>query len=618
MKKPLHQQAIGIATWLIAGLLAFGSLLDAVSNAFNFITLPVAAWTTLVLILGYSTLLVLFHKRKIKWVTGSGQVVTIREPGKKLKWSVAGALLLLWLPVAITSLSAPLSLVASAPAFQEKDRSFKILITRFDQECEIDGVKYYVGEIIYRRLTDLNEKYGLDLKLVYLRDSIDYSSFSAAKADSLMQYHHANQIIYGFYSTASCEKDGLEKICFNYRTDSSRIRFRYKQSHSEYEMRDIDGLNALREGTGQEDIDFIIYYFSGMVAYHQENYARSVFLFEKIKDLEKYESLAVVAAASYKQLKQYDRSRKLYDTIIQQNPRFAFGWNGLGNLHAALKDSLNAGRCFYNAISCDANNAWFWVDLGRLFTRPHQRDSARICFQKALAIDPAHHGAQHSFGLLYYGLGKNDSAQYYFWNALKTKADEYDLWVSLGTTYGRENNIPEALKCMEAAYKLNRDSNVVLFNYGQALFHSKKYDDAKLHVEKALRIQPNDVKSWNLLGKIEMGQSNFGCAKEYFDKAYTLDTLDEDVLYNLGLVYSNMQDFATSDRFFVRTLERHPASHRTLFALAIMNSFRQHREECMFYLKHAIRLHPAYKNEAACHEYFDWLIEDDEFRKLVL
>ncbi len=103
MKKPLHQKLIELFSYLLIGVFAIGTFLDAISNAISLINIKVAITVTIIFVITISILMYLIKKNKIKWVTNSGHQTTIKSLSPKLKISLFGGLLLMWIPILIDS-----------------------------------------------------------------------------------------------------------------------------------------------------------------------------------------------------------------------------------------------------------------------------------------------------------------------------------------------------------------------------------------------------------------------------------------------------------------------------------------------------------------------------------
>ncbi len=164
--------------------------------------------------------------------------------------------------------------------FEKDDTHFKILIVPFNKICEDGG--FDVGKVIKDRLDDLNKKDSLNLKLNYLDYGIT-DNFNEDSAQHLMNYHYADQIIYGSYATTDCNAEG-DEVCFNYITDSIWDFGSIQSSTMSNEFQSA-GFKEIKEGELQGNIDFIIYLIAGLSEYRQREFrnALSKFLYiEKI------------------------------------------------------------------------------------------------------------------------------------------------------------------------------------------------------------------------------------------------------------------------------------------------------------------------------------------------
>jgi hypothetical protein len=98
MNVPLHQRAL---IWLIyasAGFIAFGTLLDAVSNAITLITPLITYVASSVLVSLWLFLEIRLNKRGLKWIVQGGEEIRIRKLGLRPRLAFLGIVMLLWTP----------------------------------------------------------------------------------------------------------------------------------------------------------------------------------------------------------------------------------------------------------------------------------------------------------------------------------------------------------------------------------------------------------------------------------------------------------------------------------------------------------------------------------------
>ncbi len=103
MQKPFHQKLITWIGWLLTGVVTVGTFLDAVGNVLGLITRPVTYLATATIWLSWIFAQVLLRNRPIDWITSDGLRIHIKRLGVGSTLPLAGATMLLWVPV----LSAP-------------------------------------------------------------------------------------------------------------------------------------------------------------------------------------------------------------------------------------------------------------------------------------------------------------------------------------------------------------------------------------------------------------------------------------------------------------------------------------------------------------------------------
>ena len=99
MSLPAYQSFWFRLTFLIAGVLFLGNVLNALVNAFQFITPSVTYSCTALIALGWIATQAYLHRGRT-WVIG-GQTVRLKRLGPNPLWFVFGLVLLLWYPRAV-------------------------------------------------------------------------------------------------------------------------------------------------------------------------------------------------------------------------------------------------------------------------------------------------------------------------------------------------------------------------------------------------------------------------------------------------------------------------------------------------------------------------------------
>lgn len=101
-KEPWYQTFIDrtykILAGVLAGVLALGVLLDALSNAIVLITPPVTYFCTALIALAWIVVEILLWQRQVSWLAKDGPSVNIKRIGNSTRLYLLGVILLLWIP----------------------------------------------------------------------------------------------------------------------------------------------------------------------------------------------------------------------------------------------------------------------------------------------------------------------------------------------------------------------------------------------------------------------------------------------------------------------------------------------------------------------------------------
>ena len=564
MNKPLYQKIIEVGGWMIGGTMILGAFLDGIANAVSLINLKVSSIITISLIVFYLVLQYFFKNRRMVWVSDSGQILNIIRLSKKLKYTILGALILLWIPVIFNFQSESKKyskIIQNKPIFDLPDTSFKILILPFDKECDYQGTKYDIGKVVSKRLEILSTQDTLNLKSQYLSAFNNFNNFTPQQADSLMIFHHADLIIYGSYSLKECENGKTGKICFNYRTDTRKWNFQKKQNNSKYKTVDFQGIEAIRNGIGQEDIEYIIYYISGLSAWESNKFLKSNQLFQKIKNYPQSEIILFYLGYNYTALKQYDNAKRLYFELLKLNPKFHRAWCNLGVVYRELKEYKKAKECYQFEISYNPTYPDSWLNLGCIYLKTGDNRDAELCFLKAIELDTSGltlTKALYNLGMLYKVSGRTKDSIEMFEALIDIDSVDYEALIELLTLCKEVKDWEKSKIYTEKAIKIS-PKNDTLWNHLIVVYKNlKKYDKAKECAAVTLKLNPKNEKAYYNLGLIDYELKNNKKAIENYKKALELNPKYVFALVNLGVIYYESNEFIESKKYIKRAVEFNP------------------------------------------------------------
>lgn len=225
--RPWHQVVVLVVGWTLAGVIALGTLLDALSNAAALFTRERAAAGSFAIFVSWSAVELLLHFRGISWRYGSSTPTRIRSLGLRTRCFAVGVMALLWMPTMfwagpsqpqvanIASSTAPVTL----PAHPSVDEPFA--------DCKPVQSCSYTPTLDARSDAYLCVEWGQDLS----RDS--------AKA----------RCKYGFYRPTPCAREDTVGGCLDTSKDECATRWYFAVSHPP--MHTTDDVRDMCKGPNQ-------------------------------------------------------------------------------------------------------------------------------------------------------------------------------------------------------------------------------------------------------------------------------------------------------------------------------------------------------------------------------
>ncbi len=525
MSKPLYQKIIEIIKWVVLGILAFGALLDAISNAISIIDLKIALGSTILGGILLVIILVLLQAGKIKWADQSGILYSVKSLSIKFYLYLLGILFLLWLPVLLqlfrSTEKKSLIIDTAKPVFSSTDLSFKLIILPFDKECEYNGASFDIGLVLLKRLTELKRVDTLDINIYYLNEKIDFSNFDEKDADSIMFANNADQVIFGSYSLKQCESGDSNKVCFNYRTDKAKWSL---SSRSNNKMIAFEGLEDIRNGSGQESIDYLLYFISGNIELKKGDRHRAIAKWTKIKGYENDVTVLHEIAFSQSMLGDHRNSAKNYERITKIDPANDLAYANLGIAYLFMDSIHEAKPHLENALKLNPNSVYALTGLGKIYT-------TKGYLNLGLAIE-------------------------YYSKVTRLNSSDWRAWYNLGLTRLESGDTMNAMNDLAGAVLINRKAFGPITRLGTLYFDKHDYTAAIPYFYEALELSPNDADIWSYLGaSFYYGLKQTDKAIDCLSKAISIDSLHYKSLLLLPDIYLSINDNKNAQKYCLKMLE---------------------------------------------------------------
>jgi predicted Zn-dependent protease len=250
----------------------------------------------------------------------------------------------------------------------------------------------------------------------------------------------------------------------------------------------------------------------------------------------------------------------------------------LGDAYLASGSTDEAERQYLDALEGRLDNAAALLGLAQISRLKGETKETALYLTRVatLSADSKSPEFLYKFATIALQVGMSDAAKAALENALNLRPNEPAYLLALGIAHIRKGNLFDAEKAFRHVIQLQPDSEPAQIHLGYVLLNQKKYDEARLWLEKSARAaspmpevfyylglvaqeQNDDAKAIALFEKaveklpnyaharIALGSSyiklrNYPRAKEELETAVKLDPDEPKAHYNLALLYARLKD----------------------------------------------------------------------------
>jgi tetratricopeptide (TPR) repeat protein len=244
------------------------------------------------------------------------------------------------------------------------------------------------------------------------------------------------------------------------------------------------------------------------------------------------------------------------------------------------------------ALACGRN----YLSYGALFFQRGYLDQAEVSFQRALRDDPSSGEALYGIGGVYLNQNKNAAAREIFERAVKLHANYPatlpDAWNNLGVIATREGRLADSVPCFQEALRLNPHHLLSLDNLGNAYRSLKRWDEARIVLERALEVAPQDAEANYSLGMVFAQGGDTDKAYEHLQRALKARPVYPEALNNLGVLYLVTQRRDQAVGSFEQCIRVAPAFDQAYLNLARVYALEGARDKARGVLLDLLKQHP--------------------------
>ncbi|MGA8274340.1 MAG: FG-GAP-like repeat-containing protein, partial [Candidatus Sulfotelmatobacter sp.] len=202
----------------------------------------------------------------------------------------------------------------------------------------------------------------------------------------------------------------------------------------------------------------------------------------------------------------YDQAAASFQSALRDDPSSAEAYYGLGSAQLNQQKTAAAGESFELAVKLHtsypdtAANAW--NNLGLIATRENRTVEAIRCFQEALHSSPDHLIALKNLGNAYRLQKDWDKARHTFERALEASPTDPEANYGLGMVFAQADDSAQAYEYLQRALKSRPEYPEALNNLGILYLRTQRRDQAVASFEECIRMAPAFDQSYLNLARV--------------------------------------------------------------------------------------------------------------------
>jgi TolB-like protein len=248
----------------------------------------------------------------------------------------------------------------------------------------------------------------------------------------------------------------------------------------------------------------------------------------------------------------YQRGRDEYTKYLNDNNNIAVLHKAENLFHKALKYDSTFAQAYTGLAGVYHGKYYYKEYFSQKFL-----DSTLILANMALSFDDQLAEAYYVRGDYYIQKGLTKQAIEEFDKTIKFNPNDWMAYYGKGNLYF-DNDLLKSIENFQIAASLNHGSELplILVGLGKSYFSAGfivKTKDICIEIFKLLGDSPQYM---GYLAQIEYNQGNYENALEFLMRGYTMDSTDVEILANLGLCYSFLDQFKESLKYYKKYVER--------------------------------------------------------------
>ena len=311
----------------------------------------------------------------------------------------------------------------------------------------------------------------------------------------------------------------------------------------------------------------------GMNLYIHEYKTESVPVFKKASSLDKNDFRWVYFCALALEYLNSEETNDWFERGRLLKPNYPPLYIKLGSRYLIAGELDKATELFTEVLTSWKNLPHAYLGLAKIAIASNELDTAQVYLDKALAMAPSYRDAHVLLADVYRRKGEKASVE---------------------AEFQKIKRLPPKLDLTDPIYNQMMDEGVSSFWHqvrGDNYFNSGQLDKAVLELKKVVEMKPS-LDAYSNLGNVYQKQKKYQLAINQYNLAHKIDSLNEKVLNNLGVIYFKTGDINKAISFARHSLEINPELKDGYLNLGTFYKQQNRRSESIKYFKQGMILDP--------------------------
>lgn len=300
--------------------------------------------------------------------------------------------------------------------------------------------------------------------------------------------------------------------------------------------------------------------------------------------------------ANLRDKKYFDDSYRLASRAQEMAPDSADSLRALGHYYKVLGKHQEAVEYLKRSLSLKQDDVYSLVMLAEeLLENPDRLQEAEELIKKSIEIKETPR-SYYNLGKIYERMGRTKDAIDSFqkslrqqWN-MKSVIALLEIYNNIGATSDLEKVFQDTASRLGELHP--EEQKMFLITKASIYFDNGDLQEAKRSLEQVLKLSPQDVKTYELLGKIATRQNNLDDAAVHYEKILQTEPKNAEVNYLCGMIYIQLHKYTQAINKLKISVEVNPDDYRFYNELGKAYVLNGQLDEGIKELKKALELSP--------------------------